>query len=347
MIQEQVRLPVRVAFEVVIQGIRIRFGRSLVTIMGVTLGIAFLMSILTGQALKKGVSHEDQLRTEVKRMVSFLSAEMGPAAERTVGVIACGALSEVEVRMLKLLETQGLAKLTWVGFNGGVVPVEEFGRLHVDGVPLQKVGGSASAVLVLGAGEVPDISWADVLRDARQRVVAHTRNRDPKLGDVKATVVNLERELRPDEAAKLERAATRERYRGLWIVIISLLVTVIGISNAMLMSVTERFREIGTMKCLGALSAFVRLMFLIESGFMGVVGGVAGCAIGVVFSIVAYGFTYGFGLAFLSLGTQLVPLLTFMLLATSAGVLLSVVAAIYPASVASRMVPADALRSNV
>ena len=43
--------------------------------------------------------------------------------------------------------------------------------------------------------------------------------------------------------------------------------------NAMLMSVTERFREIGTMKCLGALSAFVRQIFLFESCLIGAVGG--------------------------------------------------------------------------
>ena len=194
---------------------------------------------------------------------------------------------------------------------------------------------------------MPEVAWAQVLANARQRVVAHTRDRAVELGPVKGTVVNLERELRPEEAAQLARAATRERYRSLWIIVVSLLVTVIGISNAMLMSVTERFREIGTMKCLGALSAFVRLLFLIESGFVGVVGGVAGCAIGVVFSLAAYGITYGFGLTLLSLSTQIGPLFSSVLLALAAGVALSVIAAIYPASVASRMVPADALRSNV
>jgi hypothetical protein len=52
MIQDQVKLPVSVAFEVVMQGIRIRLGRSIVTIGGVICGIAFLMSILTGELMK-------------------------------------------------------------------------------------------------------------------------------------------------------------------------------------------------------------------------------------------------------------------------------------------------------
>ena len=66
-----------------------------------------------------------------------------------------------------------------------------------------------------------------------------------------------------------------------WVVVISLLVTVIGITNALLMSVTERFKEIGTMKCLGALSGFIRQLFLIESMFIGLVGSLAGIVIGI------------------------------------------------------------------
>jgi putative ABC transport system permease protein len=46
-----------------------------------------------------------------------------------------------------------------------------------------------------------------------------------------------------------------------WIIILSLLVCVVGIVNAQLMAVTERFREIGTMKCLGALDRFVLRLF--------------------------------------------------------------------------------------
>ena len=53
--------------------------------------------------------------------------------------------------------------------------------------------------------------------------------------------------------------------RQAWLVTISLLVCVIGIANAMLMSVTERYKEIGTMKCLGALDLFVVELFLLES----------------------------------------------------------------------------------
>ena len=92
---------------------------------------------------------------------------------------------------------------------------------------------------------------------------------------VQVTISDTGRGMTADEQAKLAAEEGRARFRNIWIVVISLFVTVIGITNSMLMSVTERFREIGTMKCLGALSAFVRQMFLLESSLVGLVGAVA------------------------------------------------------------------------
>ncbi len=54
-----------------------------------------------------------------------------------------------------------------------------------------------------------------------------------------------------------------------WIIFLSLLVCTVGIVNAQLMAVTERFREIGTMKCLGALDRFVLRLFILEAGMQG------------------------------------------------------------------------------
>ena len=137
----------------------------------------------------------------------------------------------------------------------------------------------------------------------------------------------------------------KEKFRAVWIGIISLLVTVIGIANAMLMSVTERFREIGTMKCLGALSSFVTQMFVLEASLMGLVGGIVGALAGALFAIAIYTFTYGASLVFGSL--PLLSVLTFAGFSIVAGVVLSVIAALYPARVAAAMVPATALRSTI
>jgi ABC-type antimicrobial peptide transport system permease subunit len=158
-------------------------------------------------------------------------------------------------------------------------------------------------------------------------------------------VVLLERELRPDEVTKAAADLRKAGFRNLWIVTIALFVTVIGIANSMLMSVTERFREIGTMKCLGALSTFVRQMFLVESSLIGLVGAVAGAVVGALFSIVAYALTYGFGMVIHSLDPARLAL--WFVVCVVAGVSLAVMAALYPSRFASRMLPAHALRSEV
>jgi len=304
-IQNQVRLPFPVAFGVVLQGIRIRFGRSLVTIMGVVLGIAFLMSILTSQVIKDGVRAESDLRGEVKRMLNLLQAEIGSINGRPFYRVRGSLLEPREERFLAALEREGVQ---WRDEPSGVV-----------------------ALIVAGAAAVtPDIGTVPVFV---------TRRRDA------TGVISLDREWREDEIAQQAAAERQARARTIWIVVISLLVTVIGISNAMLMSVTERFREIGTMKCLGALSAFIRQIFFIESSLVGLAGSVVGAVAGILVAVVMYSVTYGVGLTLGALQPGI--LCVYWLGAVAAGVVLSIVAAIYPAQFASRMVPAHALRSNV
>ena len=111
------------------------------------------------------------------------------------------------------------------------------------------------------------------------------------------------------------------------------------------MSVTERFKEIGTMKCLGALSAFVRQMFFLESALTGLLGSVIGVLVGFLVAAVLYSFLYGPGLVFAAINYA--SLAGFAFLSIACGLSMSILAAIYPASYASRMVPATALRSNI
>ena len=70
-----------------------------------------------------------------------------------------------------------------------------------------------------------------------------------------------------------------------WIVILSMLVCVVGIVNAQLMAVTERFREIGTMKCLGALDRFILRLFLLEASMQGIAGASLGALAGGLFAL--------------------------------------------------------------
>ena len=130
----------------------------------------------------------------------------------------------------------------------------------------------------------------------------------------------------------------------IWLVTLSLLVCVVGITNAMLMSVTERYREIGTMKCLGALDIFIIELFLLESAFQGLVGSLGGVILGSLFMTVSMMSSYG--MEPLSV-FPVMSVLKFGLYSLGAGLFLSIVGALYPAQQAAKMLPADAMRTEV
>ncbi len=67
---------------------------------------------------------------------------------------------------------------------------------------------------------------------------------------------------------------------------ISLFVAALGITNTMIMSISERTREIGIMKALGCYVSDVRIMFLAEAGAIGLIGGVVGCVISFLASVI-------------------------------------------------------------
>ncbi len=126
-----------------------------------------------------------------------------------------------------------------------------------------------------------------------------------------------------------------------WIVILSLLVCVVGIVNAQLMAVTERFREIGTMKCLGALDRFILRLFLLESGMQGLAGATVGALAGAVFALLNGLLRFGTTAV---TSVSLADLLTSVGFAIAVGCLLSLIGVLYPAILAARMQPVEAMR---
>lgn len=336
-------LPFPVVFGIVTKGLRIRMGRSIITILGVALGIAFLMSILTSQLIRNGVAKETELRLEISRMTSFLSADCGPVSGRSVALIQAGPLSKVEIRFVRSLKDSG-ASLKWAAGSSSVAAPEPeiAGLLKV--IPAALVAEDATATIIVGSGNAA-LDFPAILSRARQKILAFSRAQE-KIAEIPgATVCSLSCKQTPEELQKAENNARKDKWRNIWIIAISLMVTVIGITNSMLMSVTERFREIGTMKCLGALSSFIRSLFLIESTLVGGAGAVAGSIFGALVPMIMYGFSFGFGQVLYSISWP--TLLSYAIFSAVVGMVLSAVAAMYPARFASRMLPSDALRSNV
>ena len=122
---------------------------------------------------------------------------------------------------------------------------------------------------------------------------------------------------------------------------ISLLVGGIGIMNTMYTSVIERTREIGTMKAVGARNSDILLLFLIESGLLGLIGGAIGVGIGIG---LAKGAEF---IATQALGTNLLQASTNPLIYGGALLFSFVIGAmsgVLPAMQASKLKPANALR---
>lgn len=117
---------------------------------------------------------------------------------------------------------------------------------------------------------------------------------------------------------------------------ISLIVGGIGVMNIMLVSVTERIREIGLRKALGATPRVIRRQFLVEASVLGILGGIVGVVGGLI------GVAYLPGLIGDPISTSPTAAVGALAIALAIGILFGV----YPASRAAALAPIDALRSE-
>lgn len=123
---------------------------------------------------------------------------------------------------------------------------------------------------------------------------------------------------------------------------ISLLVGGIGVANTMFTSVLEKTRDIGVMKAIGAKNKDILLIFLFNSGMLGLVGGLLGIAFSILISLVIL-------LLEISLGsdgaTLAMPINTWLLLfGVAFSVAIGMISGAIPAYRASKLKPVEALR---
>jgi putative ABC transport system permease protein len=129
---------------------------------------------------------------------------------------------------------------------------------------------------------------------------------------------------------------------------ISLLVASFGIANTMIMSILERTREIGIMKAIGAEDREIKLIFFVEAGIIGLLGGILGALLAWGIDGVANRLAYRFilqpqGASYVDFFALPVYL---WLGAILFAVLVSILAALYPAARAARIDPVKALRHD-
>lgn len=115
---------------------------------------------------------------------------------------------------------------------------------------------------------------------------------------------------------------------------IALLVGGIGVMNIMLVSVTERTREIGTRKALGARSGFIRMQFIVESIIICVIGGVIGILSGIALAAIGVKL----------LGMHLIISVPVIIISVGFSMAIGVFFGYYPANKAAKMDPIEALR---
>ena len=199
-----------------------------------------------------------------------------------------------------------------------------------------------------GAVYVPKVTWPIIYQyDEPENVILRVKSTDDmtRVGKKTADLLNENLSVSDDtmkykaedlleQAKEIQELSDSTNSMLIWIAGISLLVGGIGVMNIMMVSVTERTREIGTRKALGAPASAIRMQFITESVILCLIGGfigiVLGLALGTVLSNVV--------------GYAAKPSIAAILIAVGFSMAIGVFFGYYPANKAAKLDPIEALR---
>jgi macrolide transport system ATP-binding/permease protein len=300
-----------------------------------------LSTVNVGDALvSTSPIHDPQGRTEFKLTVLAASPGLFDAARSTLG----------SGRTFDEGHSLRADRVAVLGPNAA----RQLGISSVDDLPALRIGDQIYLVtgILAGTARQADLLGAVIIPEGTAR--QEYRLASPELveieTDIGATtlIANQVRDaLRPDDPNTLRvafppepkrvREAVKSDLDVLFLLLggVSLLVGALGIANVTLVSVMERTGEIGLRRALGATRRHIAQQFLVESGAMGLVGGIVGASLGtlVIVAVSAHN-------TWTPVLDPLVPLA-----APVVGGLVGLVSGTYPALRAAFLEPVDALRS--
>ena len=398
-------------FSIALRNIRRRGIRSILTLLGIFIGIAAVVSLISmGQGLQEAITGQFSSLGTDKLIIQNAGTGFGPPGSTSITKLtdhdlkiieSVNGVEEAIPRYLRMLtfeydkntaysygttvpDNQKQIDLITSTFNfgyesgrfikagerGKVVlghdfTSEKYGKDLVAGKTVKINGESFEVVGVMNPASTFELNSVILMNEEDfRRIVKIGDEIDfvvvqvSSSSDIEKVAADIKTKLRKDRNEKegeedfsvqtpssaLESVNTILNIVNLIIVgiaAISLLVGAIGIANTMYTSVLERTREIGVMKSIGAKNSDVLLIFLIESGVLGLVGGLIGVGIGLSMSFGAAAVANSaFGSEILKVSFSF-PL---VLGAVSFSFFMGIISGVLPALQASKMEPVEALR---
>lgn len=280
---------------------------------------------------------------KVKMIAGRFLNDEDVARGKSVAVISDKVLEKV----YKVSAPEALGRETKIETNGKlivatIIGVYKYEEMSVMG---QSINGSNSTIYI--PRTTGDRELLNEPREAYYEVALTLKNPDTIEEDAQAIVDSLNTKFYADNpraevayySAKSEISQMNNAMSSIQIAIgaiaaISLLVGGIGVMNILLVSVTERTREIGIRKALGATKGDIRKQFIIESVIICIIGGVFGIGLGTIIGII--GSTL--------LKARTLPSLGTIIVAVGFSMLIGIFFGFYPANKAAKMEPIEALR---